>query len=127
MKIRGASLIEMLVVLVIVGVLIGAFSTGGFGLLKGSAASKPRADGVGETIVGRTKAAGKDTVCRSNLNQVRQAIMIYRTNADDAPPSAIADLKLPKEFSSCPLGGEPYELNTENGEVKCPHLGHEKY
>lgn len=127
MRKQGASLIEMLVVLVILGLLIGAFSTGGFGLLRGAGADNPRKDRIGETIVGRSKAAGKDVVCRSNLGQVRQAIMIYRTNSDDAPPESIAELKLPAEFSKCPLGNEPYILNPETGEVRCPHPGHEKY
>lgn len=119
----GFSLIEILVVMIIIAILAAAFTTGGFGL----ASKSSRPDGQGKTIVGRSRLAAKDVECRSNLGQVRQAIIIARTSNDDQPPANLTDTRLPREFYQCPVGGEPYQYDPNSGDVRCPHPGHEKY
>ena len=94
----------------------------------GGTAKPARADGKGNTVPGLVKLKAEDTVCQSNLGQVRSFIMIARGNADDQPPASLArDPGLPKDFMSCPLGKEPYEYDPATGTVRCPHPGHEKY
>ncbi len=125
MRRRGQTLVASMIVLVIIMILAVV-------MLKGSGTfGKPgeksaRPDGKGHTIIGLTKYAAKDDVCRSNLGQVRESIQINSTT-EDTPPASLKDLKLPAEFSSCPVGHEPYVYDPQTGQVHCPHLGHEKY
>lgn len=122
---RGFSLVEIIVVLAILALLVGAFATGGFGMFSTKVAG--RADGKGNTLVGRVKYSAKDVECRSNLNQVRQAVMIFRSTNDDLPPEDITYTRLGQDFYKCPVGGEPFTYEPQSGDVKCPHPGHEKY
>lgn len=124
-RIRANTLIEILVVMCIISVLAGAMYGGArvFGMNGKSA----RKDGKGTTTLGLAKLSADDTVCQSNIAQVRLAIQVAQTNGDDKPPATITELKLPKEFESCPLGKEPYVYDPATGKVKCPHPGHEKY
>ena len=75
---------------------------------------------------GLVKAQAEDTVCRSNLNQIRMAIQMRRTT-EDQPPASLEETKLGENFYKCPLGGERYQYDPSTGNVFCPHLGHEKY
>ena len=114
MKNRSAfSLIEILVVLVVLMVL--------------AAILMPRLLG-GRTLDGKTikspQTAARETVCRSNLSQLRSAIQIHKIG-NDKDPESLADLKLPFEMTHCVVGNEEYRY--EAGEVHCPHLGHEAY
>ncbi|CAN5419920.1 hypothetical protein BH11ARM1_BH11ARM1_03950 [soil metagenome] len=125
--VRAQTLIALLIVVAIMAVLAVV-------LLKGSGAfagagenNSPRKDGKGTTTVGLVKLSADDTVCRSNIQQVREAIIIARSNADDAPPADLTALRLPPEFSVCPLGKEPYAYDPTTGTVHCVHPGHEKY
>ena len=77
--------------------------------------------------MGLAELAAKDTVCRSNLGQVRASLQIAETNNEEKYPENIEDTKLPKEFYSCPLGKEKYVYDPTTGKVYCPHPGHEKY
>jgi hypothetical protein len=119
---QGDTLIGLLVTTAIIAILAAVYFTG-----KGTGETKGRKDGIGRTIIGRSIAGAKDDVCRSNLGQVRAAIQIARANADDAPPADLKETRLGDSFYRCPLGKEPYAYNPETGEVKCVHLGHEKY
>lgn len=119
---RGQTLVASLIVLVIIAILAVVVFNGSLG-----AGKSTRKDGLGTTIPGKVKAAARDDVCRSNLNQVRMAIQIERSTADDAPPASLKDLRLSEEFLKCSIGQEPYEYDPETATVKCPHPGHEKY
>lgn len=122
---RGQTLVATMIVLAIMAILAVA-------LLRpwavGGTAKPARADGKGNTVPGLVKLKAEDTVCASNLSQVRSFIQIARTNADDQAPATLAEIPgMPKEFLSCPLGHEPYEYDPAAGTVKCVHPGHGKY
>lgn len=118
-KQAGQTLVATLIVVVIVAMLAVA-------LLGGSGQSS-RPDGLGRTLPTQVKLKAKDDVCMSNLGQVRSAILIARSNADDAPPADLSETRLGSDFLKCPIGGEPFAYNAESGTVSCPHPGHEKY
>ncbi len=125
MRQRGQTLVATLIVIAIMGVLAVA-------MLRpwavGGTAKPARADGKGDSVPGLVKLKADDTVCMSNIAQVRQFIQIARGNADDQPPATLAEIQgLPKEFLSCPLGKEPYQYDPTTGTVRCVHPGHEKY
>lgn len=125
MRRRGQTLVATLVVIAIMGILAVA-------LLKpwavGGTAKPARADGKGNTVPGLVKLKAEDTVCRSNLGQVRLAIQVATSSGEDAMPTSLNDLRgLPREFLSCPLGKEPYAYDPTTGTVRCVHPGHEKY
>ena len=122
---RGNTLVGTLVVIAIMAILAVAMfkGSGAFGG-KGPTARK---DGKGETILGQVQYDAKDTVCRSNLQQLRASLQIAEMNNDDKPPETLADTHLGKDFYKCPLGGEKYVYDPTTGKVYCPHPGHEKY
>lgn len=87
----------------------------------------PRKDGKGTTVLGQVRYDAKDTVCRSNLGQLREALMIAQSNNDEKYPETLQETKLGDDFYKCPLGGEKYIYDPTTGKVYCPHPGHEKY
>ena len=122
---RGQTLVGLLIVIAIMAVLAVAVMRP---WAVGGTAKPARADGKGTTVPGLVKLKAEDTVCQSNLGQVRSFIVIARTNADDQPPATLAEIQgLPKELLSCPLGHEPYAYDPATGTVRCVHPGHEKY
>ena len=111
---RAFSLIEILVVLVVLMILAAIVTPPLIG---------------GKTLDGQTikspQTAAKDVVCRSNLNQVRQAVSMNKINSE-AEPITLSGLKLSSEITRCPVGGEEYQVS-QSGEVHCPHPGHGSY
>lgn len=122
---KGFSLIEVLAVMAIIAVLaVGA--TVGMRAFGDSKSARP--DGKGQTVIGQTLYRARDEVCRSNLGQVRQMVYVQSTGGEEGYPTAITDLRgLPKDFTVCPIGKEPYRYDPAVGSVACPHPGHEKY
>lgn len=124
MRQRGQTLVASLVVIAIMGILAVAllrpWAVGG--------TSKPaRADGLGNSMPGLVKLKTEDTVCQSNIGQVRLMIQA-QMGGDDTYPASLTELRgLPKEFLSCPIGKEPYQYDPTTGTVRCVHPGHEKY
>ena len=123
---RANSLIGMLVTTAIILVLVVVLFKGSnaFGL---QTKASPRADGKGTTVLGQARYSAKDTVCASDLSQVREAIMVYQSSNDDHFPDNLQELKIGNDFYSCPLGHEPYQYDPTTGTVRCVHPGHEKY
>lgn len=124
MKIRGNSLVGVLVAVAIVILAVLFFTTGGR-FLGGKVQERP--DGKGETLIGRSMYAGKDDVCISNIKQVRMALDIATDPVEGTHPQSIEETKLGDQFYKCPVGGEAYEYDPTTGQVHCPHKGHEKY
>jgi len=123
---RGQTLVATLIVIAIMAILAVVLLRGSGALSSGPAQSS-RPDGKGTTTMGAAEWAARDTVCQSNLGQVRAAITILMGANEDHPPEDIKETKLPKEFYFCPVGKEPYTYDATTGQVHCPHPGHEKY
>ncbi len=121
-KRSGQTLVATLIVIVIMAMLAVVLMNGSLGPGKSA-----RKDGLGTTIPGAAKLAARDDQCRSNLGQLRSAIMIARSNADDEPPASLDETRIGKDFYQCPIGKEAYVYDPKTGEVHCPHPGHEKY
>ena len=123
-RIRGNTLVGLLVTIALMGLLAVVLfkGSGAFGAKMSS-----RKDGKGTTVLGQVQYDAKDTVCRSNISQVRQALMIAQSNNDEKFPASIEDTKLGNDFYKCPLGHEKYIYDPTTGKVTCPHPGHEKY
>jgi hypothetical protein len=123
---RANSLVGMLVVLVIMAILAVVFLKGGN--VFGGAAGSSRKDGKGTTIPGAALAKAEDTVCKSNLGQVRMLLgMRHDEEPDGNWPTTLEETKAGAGFYNCPLGKEPYKYDPATGNVKCPHPGHERY
>lgn len=126
---RGIALAQTLIAIMLMGVLaVGLFY--GSSMLGRAPGSPPppsaRPDGKGATIPGLVRLKAQDEVCRSNVQQVRQALQIANTT-DDAYPASLADLKLGETLTKCAVGGEAYTYDPASGAVYCPHPGHEKF
>lgn len=123
---RGNTLIGLLLSVVIIAILSVVFLKGGFFGPGHSAVS--RKDKLGTTIPGAVKLKAQDTVCQSDLQQVRDAIeLASSSDADGKFPASLSELKLPSELLHCPIGHEAYVYDPATGQVHCPHPGHEKY
>lgn len=123
---RGFSLVSMLVTMALIAMLSVVFMYGSGVFQKGGPKS-PRADGKGVTVPGLAEAAARDTVCRSNLEQIRSAIMVFQSSNDEHFPNSLDDIKFPAEVLEDPIGHEKYVYDPATGQVHCPHPGHEKY
>lgn len=123
-KSRGNSLVGVLVAVAIVILATLFFTTGGK-FMGGQSAE--RADGKGETIIGKGIYRGKDATCMSNMQQLRGGISIATDQVEGTFPQELEETRLGAQFYVCPVGGERYDYDPTTGTVKCPHLGHEKY
>ncbi len=121
MKQRGQTLAATLIVLVIMGMLVMVFMYGTGG------GKSSRKDGKGTTVPGQAMFKARDEVCKNNIRQARSGLEVARATGGDVPPQSLSDTRLSAEFLQCPIGKEPYTYDPASGEVKCPHLGHEKY
>lgn len=120
----GKSLVGVLVAVAVVVVAAVFFAVGP--KLAGETPVE-RKDGKGETVVGKSLLAGKDTQCESNLGQLRSGIQIATDPVDDIKPQTLQETNLGSQFYSCPVGGESYVYDPQTGKVNCPHPGHESY
>jgi hypothetical protein len=123
---RGQTLVATLIVIAIMAILAVALFRGS-GAFSGKEPVSSRPDGKGTTVIGAATYAAKDDVCRSNIGQVRTAMVIVMQSNEDTPPTDIKETKLPAEFYVCPVGKEPYAYDASTGQVHCVHPGHEKY
>ena len=114
----GFSLAELLVVtllLVLIGGGLAYFYLGG---------KDPKTGQQKKTPI----SVAKDSVCQSNIGQVRQAIEVAKTgDPDETLPQSLTELKLPSELLSCAVGKEPYQYDATSGTVRCVHPGHENF
>jgi hypothetical protein len=126
-KQRGNTLFGLMAAIVIIGVAVAVYFTGGLGMFGGETALPERADGVGKTTVGRAAARAKDEVCRSNLRQINMSIEVAKTASE--PPSSLAEMsELGPDFKRCSIEPrEAYVYDGNGGRVTCPHPGHERF
>ncbi len=121
MRQRGQTIVATLAVFVIIAILAVVVLKG-----MGGTAPKPKADGRGTTVLGNAMATAKDSTCKSNLDQLRQMIQVQKATDEEFKPTSPADVPGASGVGKCPIGKEPYVIDTE-GQASCPHLGHEKY
>lgn len=116
----------LLAAIVIIGIMVAVYLTGGLGIFGGETVLPARADGQGKTTVGRAAARAKDEVCRSNLRQVNMSIEVTKTSGD--PPMSLPELGLGDAFLRCSIPpNEAYRYDGQGGRVTCPHPGHESF
>ena len=125
----GNSLVGILVAFLVVVLAVVFFVTGGMGTIKNEEGEEyKRADGLGNTTLGRARYAAEDAACKTQLGQVRGLVSLASDPVDDTFPGELNDVGgLPNGYDKCPIGSEPYTYDAATGEVKCVHLGHEEY
>lgn len=121
---KGMSMIGMLAALVIVLLATVFYISGGLGLME---APEERPDGKGETLIGRSMYAAKDSNCRTQLQQLRMSVEVNTDHVSNLLPARIEDLNMGASYYLCPVGEEKYDYDPTTGVVKCPHKGHEDY
>lgn len=121
MRNRGQTLVASLIVIAIILVCVVIF-------MKGTGGAEPtmKADGRGKTVLGNAKATAEDSVCQSNLSQVRQLYQIQKDQDEEYKVSSVAEIPGAGGVSKCPVGKEDYTIDA-TGKIKCPHPGHGKY
>ena len=122
---KGQSLVGTIVaVLILVGVAV-YFFTGGFG---DKNPENEREDGKGSTIIGKSRYAAEDDVCRQQLSQIRQLVQVAMDPVEDTYPASLSEVGgMPSGYDKCPIDHEDYEYDSTDGTVTCPHAGHENY
>jgi len=121
----GMSMIGTMVAIVIVLGATAFFITGGLGFMEGP---EERADGKGKTLIGGARYTAEDTVCQTQLGQVRQWILISMGPVNNTYPVSLSSVgSLPRGYDTCPIDDEQYDYVPSTGSVSCPHLGHENY
>ena len=120
-------LIEILVAVVIIAMLASYFLTGTPGVSGGGSRSGvPGAvSGEATSVPGKARDAAEGVVCRNNLGQVRAAIANYQATNGTFPPD-LPSLQVGVPLT-CPVGGEPYQYDSNTGQVNCTHPHHEGY
>jgi prepilin-type N-terminal cleavage/methylation domain-containing protein len=112
---NGFSLVEILVVMVLIALLAGAY----FAYFGSKKSSQPG----GKTVIGGALDKGHSVECMNNLQQLRAELQM-KLSEDGKYPDTLEGLAVP---GKCPVSGQPYTYNPETGEVKCTTPGHEKF
>lgn len=113
---RGFALVGLLLVLVIIGLALGAY----FGLGRKQVDSE---DGRATTTPGRAIEKAKSVECANNLRQLRMLIQTEMTVEGDYPRKLNADNG--GALTHCPVSGKPYAYDPRTGRVSCTTPGHE--
>ena len=125
---RGSALVGILLVVAIIAVLVVVmYGKGVPGIGGGTQGVPARPDGKGGTVIGRAKFAAKDDECRNGLSQVRAALAIATDPVEGSRPETLAETRIGRHFTQCPVGSEPYSYDPKSGKVQCPHRGHDSY
>jgi hypothetical protein len=80
-----------------------------------------------KTLSGAVADKSRETQCKSQLDQIRQGIVMFRDDHNNSNPAALTDIRLSvgPNFFKCPVGQEAYSYDPATGSVKCIHPGHE--
>jgi prepilin-type N-terminal cleavage/methylation domain-containing protein len=99
---EGFTIVELMVVLLIIGILVGIATMSFLFSL----------------------SASKDTACKANLRTIREAINRYYVDFHDYPPDLLAlvpDYIDSETGMDCPESGERYQYDPTTGDVMCPY------
>ena len=121
---RGG-LIGLIATAAVALVLVFVFTNGSN--IMGGKKEPERPDGQGKTVIGKTIAKAKDTVCLEQLTEDRQLIQVATDPVEETKPATMEAAKITGELARCPIGKEPYIYDPATGTIRCPHPGHEKY
>jgi hypothetical protein len=124
-KQSGRGLVGILISIALMIGLTVVYLKGGMGI--GGVDLKEREDGKGETVIGQSMYAAKDTVCQSNMRQIRMSIATLTDPVSEQFPSSLQELRLGSEYESCPVGEVAYVYDPRTGQVSCPHTGHSSH
>lgn len=120
-RIRGQSLVGVLVVLVIIMVCYLLFLRGG------NLGSGPVGPGGEQSIAKAAINRASGVECQSNLRQVRSAMQMYE-QVNEKKPTALSELTSQGVTSAmlvCPVGKQPFQY--ANGIVRCSYPQHARY
>jgi type II secretory pathway pseudopilin PulG len=119
-----ATLIELVIVVALIVTLSWVWLGRGGG---GAGAGTGMAGGQPTAVAALEQAKG--VVCRQNLQSIRQAIMMYRSNQEVNPPNleALRSSGISPDLTKCEVGGEPYQYDPTTGQVRCVHPGHGQF
>lgn len=112
---RGLALIELVVAILLIALLAGAF----YGLWRKGK------DKENKSIPAQAVDRAKDTECKTMLQQVRAGILMAASENDDRPPPTIPSDVAP--YAKCPQTGQPYAYDPQTGRVWCQTPGHEGF
>ncbi len=118
-------LIELLIVVLLIGMLAAYFLTSGSSVSggKGGGAAAP---GEGATTVpGKAVERARDSVCRNNLSQLRDAVSVQFATGGSYP-SSLESLQAGVPLT-CPVSGDSYQYDPNTGQVSCPYPPHSGY
>lgn len=123
---KGSILVVLLLGAVIVLLLAWFF------LFRGKthkAAESPFLPSSPPTTPGLAQQQARGVECRSNLNQIRQAIQMYLTSEESFPPnlSALSSYGVTPSLRQCPVSGYPYQYDPRTGKVWCMTPGHQGF
>lgn len=81
------------------------------------------------TTPGLAQQQARGVECRSNLNQIRQAIQMYLASEETFPPdlSALSSYGVTPSLRQCPVSGYPYRYDPRTGRVWCVTPGHQGF
>ena len=109
----GLALIELVVAILIIALLAGAF----YGLWR-------HGKGKDKSLPAQVKDKAVGVDCQNMLQQTRASIQMAMTDNDDRPPPSIpTDMT---QYAKCPETSQPYSYDPQTGRVWCTTPGHEK-
>jgi type II secretory pathway pseudopilin PulG len=120
------AIIELIVVVAIIGILAYVY----YPSLMGQGNALPgKGGGVMHGGPATPMERANGVACQSNLEQIRAAIMSYKT-ANDKFPDSLKDLTregVSDEITKCPISKVEYSYDPTTGRVWCTTPTHEKY
>ena len=112
---EGQTLVGLLIVaLIIIGIIIWFWGFGG-----GRSSSPSRSSPPAPSTIHAVRRSAESVQCRTNLAQIRQAIVMFQTDSGRNPQS-LSELRLPPQMLRCPVSGQPYQYDPRTGRVWCP-------
>ncbi len=110
----AVALIELLVAIIIIAMLAGAFyGLWGRGHKKGE-----------KSLPAQVEDRAHDVDCKNMLSQVRASIQMATSESEQPPPAIPQDMA---SYAKCPVSGQPYTYDPQTGQVHCTTPGHEKF
>ncbi|HHY60736.1 MAG TPA: prepilin-type N-terminal cleavage/methylation domain-containing protein [Clostridia bacterium] len=97
---KGFTLVELMVVVVIIGVLVA----------------------IAVPVYSNMTLRAKERACDANVRTIQSAVNAFYAEKNEYPEN-LKDLEdyLGQDELQCPVNGEPYQIDENNGTVYCEH------